>query len=219
MFGKSSKCKFCNNKIDKKFAFCPYCGKNIKQASENEFFQPTFNMGFPFNQIMKHMTKQIEKQLKETDIELGQFKMKENQMPKKMKGISISISSSGNGEPVIKVKNLGDNESMVAEAPKQARQELPVKILSEEESQRISKLPKENNPKTSVRRLTDKIIYEISLPGVKKEDVIITKLHNSIEIKAFSKDKAYFKLIPISLPIIKSEISEGKLILELKPKH
>jgi len=219
MFGGKTRCKFCGNKIEKKFQFCPFCGKNQNEKRPDEFFQPTFKMGFPFDQLVKHMSKQIEKQFKETDMELGEFKMKENQLPKKMKGISISISSSGNGEPVIKVSNLGGGnekfENIRTEMPKQ---ELPKKRLSESEIERISKLPKEE-PATNVRRLTDKIVYEIHLPGVKKEDIIITKLQNSIEIKAFTKDKAFFKLLPISLPIIKSELKEGKLILELKPRQ
>jgi HSP20 family molecular chaperone IbpA len=214
MFGSKIKCKFCGDKIDKKFHFCPHCGKNLTDKAP-EFFEPTFKMGFPFDQIMKQMTKQLEKQFKETDMDLGEFKMKEHQMPKKMKGISISISSAGNGEPVIKVKNLGDNETMIAEAPKQ---ELPAKNLSESEIEKLSRLPKEE-PKTEVRRMTDKIVYEINLPGVKKDDIMITKLHNSIEIKAFTKEKAFFKLLPISLPIMKSELKNGKLILELKPRH
>jgi HSP20 family molecular chaperone IbpA len=213
MFGKSYKCPFCGNKIEKKFQFCPHCGRNQSDKAP-EFFQPTFKMGFPFDQIMKHMAKQIESQLKETDMELGQFKMKENQFPKKAKGISISISQSGNGEPVIKVTNLGGDNAKI-ESPKQ---ELPKKRLSEAEVERISKLPKEE-PAANVRRLTDRIVYEISLPGVKKEDIMITKLQNSIEIKAFTKNKAYFKLLPISLPILKSELKDGKLILELQPRR
>jgi HSP20 family molecular chaperone IbpA len=215
MFGNKITCKFCGNKIDKKFQFCPHCGKNQSGKAPPEFFQPTFKMGFPFDQLVKHMSKQIERQFKETDMDLGEFKMKENQLPKKIKGISISISSSGNGEPIIKVNNLGGNENIERI---EMKEELPKRRLSEAEMEKISKLPKEE-PKTNVRRLTDKIVYEISMPGVKKEDVIITKLHNSIEIKAFTKEKAFFKLLPISLPIIKSELKEGKLILELKPKH
>jgi HSP20 family molecular chaperone IbpA len=214
MFGKSKKCKFCNNKVDNKFQFCPYCGKNVNEKAP-EFFEPTFKMGFPFDQIMRRMTKQIESQLKETDIELGQFKMKENQLPKKMRGISISISSSGNGEPIIKVNNLGDSERMIPEIPKD---ETPKRKFSEAEIEKLSKLPKEE-PVANVRRLTDRIVYEINLPGVKKDDILITKLQNSIEIKAFAKDRVFFKLLPISLPIMKSELKEGKLILELKPRH
>jgi hypothetical protein len=66
--------------------------------------------------------------------------------------------------------------------------------------------------------MTNKIIYEVDLPGVKNEkDIIITKLENSIEIKAFTKDTAYLKLIPISLPIKNYFLEKNKLILELTP--
>jgi HSP20 family molecular chaperone IbpA len=210
MFGKI-KCPFCNNKIDKKFQFCPYCGKNLK--SDDKFFQPTFNLGFPFNAIVKQLEKQMESQFKEVDKELGEFKMKEYQKPKKMQGISISISQSGEGKPVIRVSNLGENERIIREE----KEALPQKRLSNEEIEKLAKLPK-HEPSTNVRRLTDRIVYEIAVPGVKKEDIMITKLHNSIEIKAFAKDKAYFKLLPISLPILRSQLKDGKLILELKPR-
>ena len=71
-------------------------------------------------------------------------------------------------------------------------------------------------PLTSIKRLSDKVIYEIEIPGVKSiEDISITKLENSIEIKALAKDRLYFKLIPINLPITNYNLSKGKLVLEL----
>ena len=45
----------------------------------------------------------------------------------------------------------------------------------------------------------------------------IIRLENSIEIKALAKDKAYFKLIPISLPIKDYIIEDERLIIELIP--
>jgi len=213
MFGKKQTCQRCNNKTSKKHDFCPYCGFCFRE--KDEFFEPSFNMGFPFNTIFKQLEKQIEKQFKEIDQQMPTFQ--EEKKPKIMtEGISISISSAG-GQPVIKVKNLGNvNRAQdQSEKIKEAKKEQIQKITPEQVEQ-FSKLPKEE-PQTSVRRLTDKIVYELDMPEVKKENVIITRLQNSIEIKAFTKDKAFFKLIPISLPIIKSQLSEGKLILELKP--
>ncbi len=45
------------------------------------------------------------------------------------------------------------------------------------------------------------------------------KLENSIEIKAITKDKAYFKIIPLNLPIINYNILKEKLILEFGVKN
>ena len=46
----------------------------------------------------------------------------------------------------------------------------------------------------------------------------INKLNNSIEVKAFSDNNVYFKLIPVSLPIERYYLKEGKLVIELKPQ-
>ena len=67
--------------------------------------------------------------------------------------------------------------------------------------------------------MSNKVIYEIELPGVKStEDVSIIKLENSIEIKAVTKDKSYFKLLPIKLPISGYKVADEKLILELSAR-
>jgi hypothetical protein len=223
MFGKKQICPKCGNKSSKKYSFCPYCGGNFK-SSEGELFQPSFNLGFPFNTIFKQLEKQIDKQFKEMDKELPSFVDEEKRVNKqimpKAEGISISISSSG-GQPVIRVRNLGENQVRAMPIQQRAqpvKENLPKNKITEEQMEKFSKLPKEE-PQTSVRRLTDKIVYEIDMPGVEEKNIHITKLQNSIEIKAFAKDKAFFKLIPISLPILKSQLSEGKLVLELKPSN
>jgi len=221
MFGKKQTCQRCGNKSSKKYSFCPFCGFSLKE--KDSFFEPSFNMGFPFNTIFKQLEKHIEKQFKELDKEFPNFADEGRKAEKQptAQGISISISSDG-GQPVIRVKNLGSG-SADAQVIKKGNVERTVgsskeqiQKITKEQIEQFSKLPKEE-PSTSVRRLTDKIVYELDMPEVKKENVIITRLQNSIEIKAFTKDKAFFKLIPISLPILKSQLSDGKLILELKP--
>ena len=217
MFGRKQTCPKCNNKTSKKHDFCPYCGFGFRQ--DDPFFVPSFNFGFPFNSIIKQLEKQIDKQMKEMDEQIPSF-AEEEKKPKTMaEGLSISISNTG-GQPVIRVSNMGSGPGIQAQHVKTpvAKESLPKNSLSESQIAKLSSLPKED-PQTSVRRLTDKIIYEIDMPGIEEKNVWITKLHNSIEIKALGKDKAYFKLIPIKLPILKSEVKEGKLILELKPEH
>jgi hypothetical protein len=227
MFGRKQTCQKCNNKTSKKHDFCPYCGFGFRQ--DDPLFVPSFNFGFPFNSIIKQLEKQIEKQMKDIDQQMPSFaeedgKQAPGQSPKPKvmtEGLSISISNAG-GQPVIRVSNLGQgSDSQVqnkAQRTQPVKESLPKNKLSEAQIEQLSKLPKEE-PQTSVRRLTDRIIYEIDMPGVEEKNVWITKLHNSIEIKALGKDKAYFKLIPIALPILKSQLSEGKLMLELKPER
>ena len=131
-----------------------------------------------------------------------------------------------NFELIINGKRIDPKNIRVTRQPMQQRpvtaKKNPVKILpnfSEKNFKKISQLQKEE-PKTNIRRLSDKVVYEIEVPGVKSiKDVSIIKLERSIEIKAYSKDKLYFKTISINLPITDYSLSEEKLILELGVKN
>lgn len=208
MFNKTN-CPRCNNKFSKKYNFCPYCGHNMRGTEK--FFEPSFNLGFPFNAIFKQLEKQIEKEMRSIDKNMDKSLLDMDDPTPLVKGLTIKIDSS-NGTPVIKVSSSNKSENEVV-----PRERVGLKTnIDEKKAEEISRLPKEE-AKTTVRRLTDRIIYELDIPGVNKEDIIVTRLQNSIEIKAFSKDKAFFKLIPVSLPILNSKLEEGKLVLELKP--
>jgi len=237
MFNKKIKCR-CGKKIDVKYDFCPYCGADLKaklvrdKARDKEVdgmikqvesaFNVPFFMKFPFEKLVKQMVKEVDKQFHEYDAMLSQEQNEVEKNPNVIaSGISISVNTSPEGEPVIEVKQFGQGQEekpqiSKVDEPKQYKK-LPKSIFTEAETLKLSKLPRQE-PKTKVRRLTDKIIYEISLPGVKQEkNIIIHKLQNSIEIKAFAKDKAYFKLIPLDLTIKDYKLSNEVLILELKP--
>ncbi len=138
--------------------------------------------------------------------------------PKKIKkeGISISISTFGDGPPKIKVTQLGNKPKLEVQEEKE---KLKPNTFTKERIKKFTSLKKEE-PQTNIRRLSNKVIYELEMPGVKSiDDISIIKLENSIEIKAVSKNKAYVKIIPINLPITDYGLSEGKLILELGVKN
>ncbi len=213
---KKERCKKCRSKLSDKYDFCPYCGSRIEDDSKewgmlgkNDFTSPMDELKLPmgfnmlFNSLMKSMNKQFaeaEKQMKEPSNKI------------KKDGISISISTFGDGPPKIKVSPMGNAQKA------EVQEELPkVKqnLFSKEKTKRFSSLPREE-PKTSIRRLSNKLIYELEMPGVESaEDVSVVRLESSIEIKAIGKKKAYFKLIPISLPLKKYDLTGGKLVLEL----
>ena len=170
-----------------------------------------------FPAMFSKIFNQVERQFREIDKDL---KVSDKKMPI-TNGFSVSINMSNGGKPEIKVRKFGENaaqninvENIEAEKSEKEQKQFKKKI-SKKDAEKLSSLPR-HEPITTVRRFSDKIVYEIDLPGVDKKNIIINKLQNSIEIKAFSKDKAFMKLIPISLPIKKSEVKDGKLILELK---
>ena len=86
--------------------------------------------------------------------------------------------------------------------------------LPEANLKKFASLPKQE-PETQVRRFSDKIIYEVNMPGIKSEkDISVVKLENSIEVKAAGNNVAYKKIIPINLPITDYKVSNEKLTLE-----
>lgn len=247
MFGK--KCRRCNKKLGKGFDFCPYCGFEIAREKdglldeidedyesgdlddiENLTREIGKSMGFdfidkfPFNQIVKKLSKDIEKQFKDIDREIAVKKGREREEVTRKDGTEIRKTTFPGGFS-IQIRMGGAPEQMPMEILSSSKQPVvrqvvrqPIK-LSKKELENLSKLPRKE-PETKVRRLTNKIIYEINLPGVKSlKDIMVNKLENSIEIKAISKDRAYFKLIPISLPIKRYYLEDEKLILELKPEE
>jgi len=69
--------------------------------------------------------------------------------------------------------------------------------------------------KTSVKRFGNKVVYELSTPGViSAEDVFISKLESGYEIKAIGDKKVYVNSVPINLPLKKYSIVNNKLLFE-----
>lgn len=200
MFKK--KCPSCAKKIDRKFNYCPYCGKSIKTHYEKENFGmlgredvadnnlvSEIKLPLGLNKIMNSLMKQIEKEMSQMDSVEG--------MPK---GFKIQIKTG---------------------MPQQIRQVIPDKKIinepiSDEENERRKNL-KKVEASSKVRRIGDKIVYEISTPGVKlKKDVVVTKLESGIEIRAYSKNKCYVKTIPLEVEIARYYIEDERLFVELK---
>lgn len=245
MFGKKN-CKRCGKKIGKDFSYCPFCGFYAQDREKEQkdygflgkkdldkfdmFNRQEIKLPFGFNMVFNKLMKEMDKQFRELDREIGKEKemvrarkipIDRTKMPfARQGGISINISS-GAGTPVIKVRSFGNMPEFkeMEQGIKGTGKERKIKIenpkISEEKAKALAKLPRQE-AESRVRRLSGKVIYEIELPDVKSEkDIIVQQLENSIEVKAFSKDKAYFKFLPVSLPLQKYKLEDGKLILEL----
>ena len=146
------------------------------------------------SKIMNSLMKQLQK-------EMGEMGSVEGGMPK---GFKIQIST---GKPQIE---------QLPVQQKQVRPKINMHGVSEKELERREKL-KRTDAESKVRRLTDRIIYEINVPGVKrKNDIVITKLEEGIEIRAYSKDKCYVKVIPLKVEILGWYLKSDVLFVELK---
>lgn len=122
--------------------------------------------------------------------------------PMKGKGISITITSDNVSPPKIDVQPFGGHKH----------------IHHHHEEQKPSRIPKTTEePETKTQNIKNKQIITLNLPDVKNlEDIEIKQLDQSIEIKAFAGDKAYFKLIPIpSNATVNNEFRDGILKIEV----
>ncbi len=220
MFRKKS-CENCGEKISGKENFCPNCGKELKSNSKKddwgmlgkedfEEFREEIRLPKGMNLLFNTLIKSLDKQFQE--LEKGAREKIDSPNIKKS-GVSVNISISGNSPPKIKIDQFGNRLGK----EKTFREIKGVQMkLSPEKMKKLSNLPKKE-PQIKRKRISDSIIYELNIPGVKSiEDVSIVRLENSIEIKAIGNKYVYQKIIPINLPIINYDISNGKLILELK---
>lgn len=215
MFNKKE-CFKCQKKINNNYEFCPYCGNNFNQKSGEDWGMlgkddvKNESNGFP-NFLSgglggKMLGKMIGSAMMMLEKELSR-EVKNPQFPK------------SNVELFINGKRINPENIQVMKKPMNGKKEVHAfPKMSEDKMKKFANLPKKE-PLTNIRRFSNKIIYEIIMPEVKTmDDILVNKLENSIEIKAFAKDKVYAKSISLNFPLIDYSFSKGKLILELEAK-
>lgn len=208
---KGLRCKACDRKIKKKFDFCPTCGFSLRGRKRKEQDNGMLgiddmigDMKLPFGMkgIMNGLVKQLNKELNSVDLN----DLPEGQRPK---GFKIQIST---GKPQMK-NSVPVNSPAAVEEP---TLENAAPEISSKEASRRQKL-KRVDAVSSIRRLPEAIVYEISTPGVKhKKEVVVAKLEDAIEVRAYSKDKCYEKIIPIKAELISYMVKDEKILLKLK---
>ena len=191
MFSKKEKCARCEGKLKEEFSFCPYCGDDRrnphKNASDygllgkNESLEgaPLIgggNMGFADN-LFQSLFNGL------------------------MKSLETQMRSSGNSgiQPDIRVMPNGIvvNLTHGVQQKKRARG----KAITEEQIKRMSELPRAEG-KTDVRRLSDKVVYEVKTPGVNSiEDIFVSKVESGYEVKIIGEKKVYVNTFSLDLPL------------------
>jgi HSP20 family molecular chaperone IbpA len=210
MFRKKS-CPRCERKIKKGYNFCPGCGIDLNSSNERDYGFlgkediDELRLPFGFNMLLKPLMKEITKQMAEMEREMA--RTDENpfgDVSKKPVKTSFSIHI---GTPGAKPVNISPKK-----VNKPAKLYLPK--FSEEISKKISSLPRKE-PETNVRRLADKIVYELDIPGVSSvSDININLLEDAIEIKAASDKALFVKNIDIDLSLINYLVAKDKMVLE-----
>ncbi len=205
-------------KIKKDHSFCPYCGKALRNpkkeqedygllgVNDNEGIFPTMPFDSLLNKLLRNTMKMVESQMKEMGTQQPNLPMNDN----------IKVQFYVNGKKVFSTDSSNNPPKEVKSSPK--KKTIKINNLNSEKFSNIANLPKKE-PKAKMRRFAEKLVYELQVPGVKDiEDVLVSQLENSIEVKAISEKKVYSKTLNINLPLIAYTLREGILTLELQTK-
>lgn len=221
--GKLRKCEECGSRSEEKFSFCPYCGNNFVDARKerqdfgmlgrNDFIdndEPIQNFGMMdklvnsmVNSMMKNLDKQFKEQFRDIERDLGKTEVKA--FPN---GIRIKISGPFDAA----------TQGTVQRKPKKVVK-AEKREINEAQLKKMGSLPRAK-AKTSVKRFGNKVIYELTTPGViSAEDVFVSKLESGYEVKAIGDKKVYVNSVPINLPLRKYSILNNKLMFEFLAEH
>ncbi len=198
MFNKK-KCPNCKSNIKSSSNFCQDCGYPLNNKKKGDWGilgrndlsnEPLKKSSF-FDNLGQNL---IDKMMKSA------FNMVEKEMKREMKNPEGEMQVFINGK---KVNPVG-NKKIVQTFP----------VISKKNLKNISGLPKVE-PVTEVKRMSDKIVYRLKIPGVSSiENLSIIRVENGFEIKAVSKGEVYFKSLPINLDMINYKLFKGNLVLE-----
>ena len=153
-------------------------------------------------------------------------------------GFSIKIVQSGGEKPKVSLRTFGDvdreklrkemgelgtwqnglNEGEQKKEGVSGR--LQANAASQPKSRQqvlIKESMKTEEPKTSVAKTASKVVVSLELPGVKSpEDIEVSELESSVEVKALAHDRAYFKILtkPRQFRLSKKSFQNGVLQME-----
>jgi HSP20 family molecular chaperone IbpA len=217
-------CKRCGRKAERGWRFCPNCGSSLETRSRS-LFDEIFSR---FRREFSDMDRTFEKEFEALD--LSPF-FRRGPVKPKGSGFTIRITRHGSDKPKVDVKTFGNvnrdsvkkevSEEMKSLGPKPSR--IPAQSSWDGPSPTTeSKIPPRparvmEEPKARVRSTGNRVTVEMELPDVKSEDEIeITELESSVEVRARAGDKAYFKIItkPEQFSVTSRKFGSGKLHLE-----
>ena len=206
-------CGNCGEKIRTECKYCPNCGEYAERGEK------TFD---DMNRYFKDMFHGVDKEFERIDKLFSQT-AKSPKVTFRLPGgggISVTIVSSSGMKPKVNVKTYGNYKQL---EPEIKRKLVPVgghemqeeRTVNHRETPRITE-----EPAIDMKDAGAKTIVRLKLPGVKnKDDIEIRKLEQSIEVRAFAGDKAYFKLIPMTgKHIHNDEFKDGILTFEISKR-
>ncbi len=191
------RCFSCGEPVRRSWNYCPNCGANLRK--ERAYERHPALLGF------RSIFDEIDREFREIERMLRRLAMRRE----KRGGVSIKISSEPGKEPRVEVRTFGNlkNREDILQRFKRARarQRQPPKVTEE--------------PETRVERRGNRVIYRIRMPGVEsEEDIDVQKLRESVEVRCYARDKAYFTLfsLPRHARIASTKLEGDEFVIEVE---
>jgi hypothetical protein len=196
MFGKKQECPRCASKMNVDFDFCPHCGCDVRSPEKDmkdygllgkdEFSNAPVVGGGAMGFSDKLIGSIFNSLMKSLESQMKSMPME--QMP---------------GNIQIKVG-----------VPQQKPRAVKKRVVSDDQVKRMAGVPRVE-AKTEVRRLSDKVLYELKAPGIGSvEDVFVSKVESGYEVKAIGKNKVYINSLQVDLPLKSYTVHDKGLTVE-----
>lgn len=217
-------CYRCGTRIEEHWEFCPKCGsplmKPLKYGKDEKRQMSFGNLFDALTKEMEMIKKQSDREFKEIDKNFEVFDLTPKFKPgeSKGKGFSIFIKTGTGEKPVVKVKTFGDVDREKLNKEIEHKFGIPLEKQGLEKGIRVPE--KTEEPKTEIKKLPNRVLIELRLPGIKALGDISIKIHReSVEIRALTKDVLYFKILqlPPQWKLSSKELKNETLKLEFAP--
>lgn len=202
-------CPKCKSEITDQFSFCPYCGQHlVNPAKELKEFGMLGKNDIADEEIIQHA---FASNMSMADKLIGSL------MNSLLKNIDMQLRDVETTE----VKNTPTGIRIRVGVPGQQRKRetrVVNRTLTDKQLSRMSNLPR-TEAKTNVRRLSDKVIYDLAALGIESpDDVFVSKTESGYEIKAIGKNKVYVNSVPVNLPLKGFALHDKGLTVEFSLK-
>jgi hypothetical protein len=213
---EATACPKCKSEINVQYSYCPYCGlhlvnpeKELKEfgmlgkndIADAEMIRHAFatNLGIA-DKLIGTLVNSLFRNL---DVQVREIRETQNLEATEIKntptGVKIRI-----GMPVQQRRRPASSRD--------------ARTMSDAQLARLAELPR-TEAKTNIRRLGDKVVYDLAAQGVASvDDVFVSKTESGYEIKAIAKNKVYVNNVPVNLPLRGFSIHEKGLTVEFSTR-
>lgn len=210
---KPEACPNCGAEISGDWGFCPNCGANLQndEGGDESTIMPGFGLFADLDKQLEEMDRFFGGRSSVFEIPKAAQRRPQKTLPGqgirvRGGGISIIFSGTTGRPPKVTIHTSGDFKPLEPELRKKFGAEEGESRQRTEASQRRQEEPARAPPEVTeepeaelVKGAGGKIsALKVKLPDIESpRDIKISRLENSIEIKAYVRNKAYFKLFQV----------------------